>query len=113
MGRDQRPPVTRHRIAATILLALCVAGCGGNSYVQAGASGSPSTGVSTGGSVSVQGRTTFGALLVIGILAGMSYSSEREMPPSGRAPELDASRRVLEQDCTRPIEDWSANLRCK
>ena len=113
MGRNQRPPVTRHRITAAVLLALCVAGCGGNSYLQAGASGSPSTGVTTGGSVSVQGRTTFAALLAIGILAGVSHRGERELLPAGRMPELDASRRVLEQDCTKPIEDWSANLRCR
>jgi hypothetical protein len=76
-------------------------------------SGSPSTGVSTGGSVSVQGRTTFGTLLAIGLLAGVSYDSDRGMPTSARVPELDASRRVLEQDCTKPIVDWSANLKCK
>lgn len=28
-------------------------------------------------------------------------------------PPLDPERRVNEQDCTKPIEDWSANLRCK
>ena len=28
-------------------------------------------------------------------------------------PALDPERRVNEQDCTQPIEDWSANLRCK
>jgi len=100
-------------MTAGILLALCIAGCGGNSYVQVGASGSPSTGVSTGGSVSVQGRSTFGALLAIGILAGVSYASDRGMPPSVRVSELDPLRRVLEQDCSKPIEDWSANLRCR
>ena len=113
MGRNQRPPVARGRVAAAALLALCVTGCGGNSYVQASSSGSPSTGVSSGGSVSVQGRTTFGALLAIGILAGVSYRGERGPLPSERVPALDPSRRVLEQDCTRPIEDWSANLRCR
>jgi hypothetical protein len=30
-----------------------------------------------------------------------------------RPPALDPARRVVEQDCTKPIEDWSANLRCK
>jgi hypothetical protein len=30
-----------------------------------------------------------------------------------RPPELDAGRRVHEQDCTRPIADWSANLKCR
>lgn len=94
-------------------LALLAAGCGGHSNVQLSSSGSPSTGVSTGGSVHVQGHSTFGALLAIGILGGVSYESDREMPPSVRVPELDPSRRVVEQDCSKPIEDWSANLRCR
>jgi hypothetical protein len=100
-------------MSAGILLALCIAGCGGNSYLQAGASGSPSTGVSTGGSVNVQGRTTFGALLAIGVLVGLSHSSEHLLPSSARAPEPDASRRVHEQDCGKPIGDSTANLRCR
>lgn len=33
--------------------------------------------------------------------------------PSRRPPELDAGRRVHEQDCTKPIVDWSANLKCR
>jgi len=32
---------------------------------------------------------------------------------SRRPPELDANRRVHEQDCTKPIVDWSANLKCR
>jgi len=95
-----------------VVLALCVAGCGGNSYVQVGASGSPSTGVSSGGSVNVQGRTTFGTLLAIGVLVGLSYGSDPAVR-SGRAPEPEASRRVHEQDCSKPIENWTANLRCR
>lgn len=33
--------------------------------------------------------------------------------PTDPPPALDPERRVNEQDCTKPIEDWSANLRCK
>ena len=29
------------------------------------------------------------------------------------APPMDETRTVNLQDCTRPIEDWSANLRCR
>jgi hypothetical protein len=29
------------------------------------------------------------------------------------SPALDASRTVNEQDCSKPIENWSANLKCK
>jgi len=112
-----------------VLLALLAAGCGGDSYVRLSSSGSPATGVSTGGSVYVQGSTsssTFAALLAIGILAGASYASDQRQQEYGMShrgspsmaggwsvPELDASRRVNEQDCSRPIEDWSANLKCK
>jgi len=108
--------------------ALLIAGCGGHSNVQLASSGSPSTGVSTGGSVHVQGRSTFAALLAIGILAGASYASDRDYESAGMqhrsspfmpmqrdlpVPELDATRTVNEQDCSRPIENRSANLKCK
>jgi hypothetical protein len=111
-----------------VSFALLAAGCGGNSYVQFASSGSPATGVSTGGSVQVQGSATFAALLAIGILAGASYASDREyeasgmqrrsspfepLPRSRAVPGLDATRTVNEQDCSRPIVDWSANLKCK
>ena len=109
-------------------LVLLVAGCGGSSYVQLSSSGSPATGVSTGGSVNVQGRSTLGALIAIGILAGASYASDRDYESAGMqrrsspfmpmqrdlpVPELDATRTVNEQDCSRPIENGSANLKCK
>ena len=32
---------------------------------------------------------------------------------SGQSPPLDPQRKVLEQDCTQPIVDWSANLKCR
>lgn len=108
--------------------AVLIAGCGGNSYVQLTSSGSPSTGVATGGSVHVQGSSTFAALLAIGILAGASYASDRDYESSGMqrrsspftpmqrsrpVPELDATRTVNEQDCSKPIGNPSANLRCR
>lgn len=92
-------------------LALLAAGCGGHANVQIASSGTPATGTSSGGSVSINSspRSAIGALIVIGTLVGIAHGSERTMP----APQLDESRRVLEQDCTRPIEDWSLNLKCR
>jgi len=118
MGRDKRPAFTRHRmrratVPLALSLALLLAGCGGHANVQVRSSGSPSTSVSTGASVNVQGRSTFGAMLAIGLLAGASHGGDRGLPSSARAPELEDSRRVLEHDCTKPIVDWSANLKCK
>ena len=134
MGRDQRSPCARHGMMRRVVaLALsCVvplAGCGGHSNVQLNSGGAPASGVSGGTSVHVQsGTSTFGTLLAIGILAGMSYGSDRTIEhagtryaaspfsvvaPSARLPELDPARRVVEHDCTKPIVDWSANIKCK
>lgn len=94
-------------------LVLALTACGGHANVQYVSSGSPATGISSGGSVSVQGSSTLGVLFAIAVLSGASYHSDRGMPPSQRAPEMDPARRVVEHDCTRPIEDLSANLKCR
>jgi hypothetical protein len=103
----------REILPLALSLALLLAGCGGRSNVQLNSSTLPSGGVSSGGAVQVQGQSALGALLAIGVLVGASYASDRGMPQSAPALELDPSRRVLVQDCTKPIEDRSANLRCK
>ena len=119
----------RRVVALALSCVVPLAGCGGHSNVQLNSGGAPASGVSGGTSVHVQsGTSTFGTLLAIGILAGMSYGSDRAVeqagtrypanpfsatPPSERVPGLDPSRRVVEHDCTKPIVDWSANLRCK
>ena len=111
-------------------LVLLAAGCSGHSSVQSVSSGAPATGVSTGGSVSinVQPNSAVSTAIAIGLIAGAVYGSERDsgvygirtranpfmaIQPTMSAPRLDESRRVLEQDCTKPIEDWSANLKCR
>jgi hypothetical protein len=63
--------------------------------------------------------------VLLAFIAGIGYESYKdgtryradpfdafsmEPPPP---PPLDPARKVLEQDCTQPIVDWSANLRCK
>ena len=122
MGRDQGPLVTRRWMiaGAAFALAAVLAGCGGSANVQANSNNGAAS-----GSVSFPGRTSLGTLLSIVFLAGVSYESDREMARSGRvpygahspypdrAPDLDPSRRVVEHDCTRQIEDWSANLKCR
>jgi hypothetical protein len=49
------------------------------------------------------------------MLAGASYGSDRKYPDQSNvpAPKLDAARTVNEQDCTKPIQNWSANLKCR
>ena len=118
MGRDQGPLVTRYGMisrmegrmipAIAVALALLLAGCGGNANMQANSNNG-----SASGAVSFPGRTSLGTLLSIVFLAGVSHEDGRRMPQPLPAPELDPTRRVVEHDCTKPIEDWSANLKCR
>jgi len=115
------------RIVA-LALALLLAGCGGHSNVQLSSNTVPSGGVSTGGAVQAQSNSALGILIAIGVLMGASYAYERQREADGPgyrsnavtsspqdlpAPAMDASRSVNAQDCTKPIADWSANLRCR
>ena len=68
-----------------------------------------------GCTVHVHTGSDFPAVLGVAVLAGVAYMSEREggTLESRAPPELDPTRKINEQDCTKPI-DWSAgNLRCK
>jgi hypothetical protein len=114
-------------VTIVFLLAAALAGCVGRSNVNAGFAGSrvsaPSAGTtSTGGSVGVQvqGGSAAGAALGIAVMGAAIYASERSGPdgegalaPGAAAPPLDATRKVREVDCTQPIEDYSANIKCK
>lgn len=101
------------RTLAALASAL-VAGCATHGQVSGGS-----------GSVGFQINSSRAALIAVGILAIVSehereagYSHSNPLtafdPSAGRAvPPMDASRKVHEQDCSRPIEDGSANLRCR
>jgi hypothetical protein len=93
--------------ALAVSLAALLAGCGGNSNLQANSSGGST------GSASFPGYSRVGTLFSIVFLTGLAYESERAMSPSLHVPDLDPLRRVVELDCTKPIDDWSGNLRCR
>ena len=48
----------------------------------------------------------------VGVIAAMIYSAETESEYACQPP-LDPSRKVSEQDCTKPIDPALGNLRCK
>lgn len=102
-----------------VLLAVCVpllSGCLASFGLQIGNTGAPSTqpSVGPGGSISsssvnvrVSDGPAFGTILGVGVL-GVVFGSEQRKPP-----ELDPSRPVHEQDCTKAPENTGANLRCR
>jgi hypothetical protein len=125
MDRRTRPAFARRSPrrwlarAVVMPLALLVAGCGGQANVQIRGSGVPGfttlpagTAASGGSlSASIQGGSAAGALLAIGLLGATVFSEGDRF--HNRPPALDPARMVNEQDCSRPIENWSANLKCR
>jgi hypothetical protein len=119
--------------AIVVLIAASVAGCShAQMQLNAGAVSSASGGTSittSGGGLAVQGAgSSTAALIGLGIAGAVIYMSERDNPGYGarynanpfmavtgseRAPALAPERRVNEQDCTQPIADPSANLKCR
>jgi hypothetical protein len=93
-----------------LALTLILAGCHAHTGVGF-ATGTPGALAPASASVSVHAGPALGALIGLGIIAAAARedweTTERLAPP------LDATRRVAAQDCSRPIEDPSANLRCR
>ncbi len=91
-----------------LLVAVLLAGCA-HTGVAINSSGAAAAGTTTvSGSVAASGSGA-AAFVLFAIAAVAIHSTELISPP----PELDDRRRVNEQDCSKPIKDWSANLKCK
>ena len=80
----------------------------------------PGTAQITGGALQWQGTSLGGAILAAAAVAAIAESargsparSSMPLAQRGAPPELDPARTIHEQDCTRPIENPSANLRCR
>jgi len=120
MDCRKRSIVARCRVAGAIAFVLGAAGCNGNSYIVYG-SGGPVGGPPSATSAYVQGSTSsstvaFTALFLLNwSLLNESWDRQAGLYGSSTlpAPPMDETRTVNAQDCTRPIEDWSANLRCR
>lgn len=101
-----------------LVLVFLLAGCTHASVQMNSGGGVTTTGASVSAGYSGHGSAALWALIGIGLVAaeygGNSAARERGLEP-GRAGErtLDAARQVNEVDCTKPIENWSANLKCR
>lgn len=88
-----------------ILLCALAAGCASHTQVAVGAGSVSGTYLG----LDVQSGSAAGAIIAIGALGAMYGSGETGAKP----PALLEGRTVREQDCTRPLEDPGANLRCR
>ena len=85
--------------AACLLLITFLSGC---HYV-----------VVSGGTLYVSTGPAVASMAATGALVANVDARNNFPAPSGPAPEMQRDRLVAEQDCTKPIEDWSANLKCR
>jgi len=114
MGSRPRPTAPRLRLALLAAL-LVLGGCGGQGVIRASSGGPPLLGApppgtaASGGFVSVNyaGASAAGALLAIGLLGAALESGYEPVP------QPDPRRTINVQDCTRPIENPTANLMCR
>jgi hypothetical protein len=96
-----------------LLFVYLIAGCTHVSVqgTTGGGTATTSTRVSVGYSAS--GNAAAWALIGIGLIAAHQHASEAARERGPDAPPLAPNRRVNEVDCTKPIADWSANLKCR
>jgi hypothetical protein len=101
-----------------LILVFTVAGCT-HASVQVNTGGGVTT-TTTSVSAGYSGHGSAAAWLLIGIgliaaeHAGSAAARERGLEPDPTpAIALDPKRQVNEVDCTKPIENWTANLKCR
>ncbi len=98
-------------------LALAVSACATSNVQVSGGAPQPA--------VSAQGSTPLGKVALLAFIAGIGYESYKDgtryranpfdafsMSPPG-PPPLDPTRKVSEQDCTKPLDLSLGNIRCK
>jgi hypothetical protein len=110
MGRRQGSPRKGRALAGALLASLALAGCNANYAGHVSTFGAPASAPPAASFKAVHVGTGGGVLLPLLMLASLGMASELLYI---RDPEMHPDRRVVEHDCTRPIEDGAANLRCR
>jgi hypothetical protein len=112
MGRGAGPAGEGDDVRLLLLLVCLIGGC---THVSVQGGSTTSSGVSVGYAAS--GSAAVWALIGIGLIAAHQHASgaarEGGFEPGAPPPPLAPGRSVNEVDCTKPIEDWSGNLKCK
>jgi hypothetical protein len=100
---------------AILLAAATLTGC---SHVQYAASNGAVATSSSAATLSVSSGAAIAFLLTLGVVDYVNNPQPFPSPsalfvPSPPAPEMAASRRISEQDCSKPVDLTLGNLRCK
>jgi hypothetical protein len=109
------------RLAAWLITVALVAGCA-NAAVGVGVGAAPGTSAASGvaGASTTSGAVAVGAILILGTIDYINNPNQPAPDPSAffflgdpPAPALSPSRRISEQDCSKPVDLTRGNLRCK
>lgn len=115
-----KPALATAVLSAAVLLAGCAGTTiglhGGNSPTPRGSAPAPGSSYSSAAVQAQVNSNAYFGLLFLGFFAagvhddtlGWSYA-----PAARKPPQLDQDRAIAERDCSRPVEQTSANLRCK
>ena len=107
-----------------LLLLLLLAGCSHASIDASSNTSSSATVTGAGVGLHVESRS-LAAVLIAGMFIAAAADEAREPRPFPSfatisdwfrglpAPELDPSRTISDQDCTRPVDHSRGNIRCK
>jgi hypothetical protein len=101
-----------------ILIAMMLSGCTHVSVQGSAVGGTTTTSSNVSVGYSGSGSAAMWVLIGIGLIAaeygGSRAARERGLEPQAKPVQpMDASRQVNEVDCSQPIQDWSANLKCR
>jgi hypothetical protein len=105
------------RIPALLLVAALGAGCAhggvGVSSTNASATAGGTSISTSSAAVALAFVLTFGVIDYVNNPQPFPNPSSLISPASPAAPEMASSRRVSEQDCSKPVDLSLGNLRCK
>jgi hypothetical protein len=115
------------RGGALVLAAVLAAGCSAHTQVRVGnvasLGGPPPAGTSVSGTalgIDLRGHSLGDAIVATVLFSALLSLGRTEAPrevqvfgPTPPRGEMLEARRIHEQDCTRPISDHTANLRCR
>ena len=99
--------------AACIIVTIALAGCTVRYSARERASAQGSTATSE---VSLASGSPLGNAIIVGVMLADGVHYYRLGPDgktSVRAPELDPTRKINVQDCTRPVDPNAGNLFCR
>ncbi len=100
-------------LAAWLIVAVALAGCTVRYSARERAS---ALGSATASQVSVASGSPLGNAIIVGVMLADGVHYYRLGPDgktSVRAPELDPTRKINIQDCTRPVDPNAGNLLCR